>query len=603
MENSETIGDDITYTELQPPSLLCGQRTSTQIETFDSIAYDHNDSMLRQFILSSDGNDGLLSNELSYVDPHLIDPTQIILQRIEDGCNGLPRDQFIQKLSELCNNDISTLEQTRLQYFKVAKLRSDFPYQNSVLKKRANPKSKNGESLTHKLSKDCFALRLASKGEICDELKDAFNLRSLTTSVSRDDSVSATFASNDDNFRHTLVKIESSIVEMKINFQKEKLDMTNRLDEMTKSNDKLIGVINKQKERMHNFQTQISVIRSSNEKCQSRVLELEKQLAESREKENTLSNNISEMNKILEGSKSDFSNLSKSVIENTESITKTKSKLDSTASLTISNQKQLKTESLRISQISDAKASGVSSIRAKVQLLNEQMKDMSSSLDTVSPKVDSFCSSITDIRKRVNTIEKRVSQTNSDTKTYACVTSTVCTDAATQSIPPPNDGEENVIQVNRVVKPTLENVSEKAPTVTDTQTHDQAQRKLPSEMSKRIPIHFPRSVCNNQPPEFKGVVRKTKRISRFYVGGMDKLRSSEQAMRNHLAENNVRVTFLRYFSRPYKRTASAQLNINADDESIILSDYFWPEGMFLKPWLPWEQFAKEHNINHNHGYK
>ncbi|CAC5393984.1 unnamed protein product [Mytilus coruscus] len=112
-----------------------------------------------------------------------------------------------------------------------------------------------------------------------------------------------------------------------------------------------------------------------------------------------------------------------------------------------------------------------------------------------------------------------------------------------------------------------------------------------------ISVHFPRSVCNPKTSDFKGFTRKSKRVSRFYIGGIDKSCSSEDAMRYFLSERNIRVTFLRYFNRPSKRTAAAQLNIVADDEYLITHPEFWPQGIYMKPWLPWEQFASEHSIN------
>ena len=98
-------------------------------------------------------------------------------QRVEDECNGLPRDTFISNLIKLCNNDTESLEQLRLQYFIITKKKMDFPFPSAVLKKRIHPKTKTGEPLINKLSRDCFLLRLASQGEYSDDLKDVFNLK------------------------------------------------------------------------------------------------------------------------------------------------------------------------------------------------------------------------------------------------------------------------------------------------------------------------------------------------------------------------------------------------------------------------------------------
>ena len=61
-------------------------------------------------------------------------------------------------------------------------------------------------------------------------------------------------------------------------------------------------------------------------------------------------------------------------------------------------------------------------------------------------------------------------------------------------------------------------------------------------------------------------------------------------MRDVLTQSKVRYTHIRFFNRENKRWASAQLNILAEDEEIITRENFWPGGIFIKPWLPWEVF-------------
>jgi hypothetical protein len=44
------------------------------------------------------------------------------------------------------------------------------------------------------------------------------------------------------------------------------------------------------------------------------------------------------------------------------------------------------------------------------------------------------------------------------------------------------------------------------------------------------------------------------------------------------------------------RTASAQLNIDAEDEHSIRDRSFWPPGVFMKDWLPWSVFLSEKGV-------
>lgn len=127
---------------------------------------------------------------------------------------------------------------------------------------------------------------------------------------------------------------------------------------------------------------------------------------------------------------------------------------------------------------------------------------------------------------------------------------------------------------------------------------------------RRIGVHFPTSLCNpsgqsqqrnstvpdkiNLADRFVGFHRQNKRISRFYIYGINGKTASESAMRDYLERENVHVTYLRYFQNRWKSTASAQLNIRDEDTEIIMRDRFWPDGIRMRPWVPREVFIDEH---------
>jgi hypothetical protein len=117
------------------------------------------------------------------------------------------------------------------------------------------------------------------------------------------------------------------------------------------------------------------------------------------------------------------------------------------------------------------------------------------------------------------------------------------------------------------------------------------------ESKRQIPVYFPRSTCHPTTSDcFSGFVTKgSRRVKRFYIGGIDK-RSTEASMRALLSVKNIRVTHLRYFSKHDRRTASAQLNIDAEDEHSIRDRSFWPPGVFMKDWLPWSVFLSEKGV-------
>ncbi|CAG2216881.1 unnamed protein product [Mytilus edulis] len=225
-----------------------------------------------------------------------------------------------------------------------------------------------------------------------------------------------------------------------------------------------------------------------------------------------------------------------------------------------------------------------------------------------------------ELRKRMNALEKNVKQlTCSNQMSYALATSKpVPTDLTTNTeinVDMSNENNETDSSLLRdsIVKPVYVNHPKKnvekgflhkksfasviaSSNITPDSVENVLNKDQPLENTNnsqhKIPVHFPSSVCST----FKGVVHK-KKVSRFYVGGIDKRNGSEKLMRKYLEDRNVKVTFIRYFDRHNKRTASAQLNVISDDEPYICDPYFWPSGIFTKPWLSWQQFVSEHSIS------
>lgn len=123
------------------------------------------------------------------------------------------------------------------------------------------------------------------------------------------------------------------------------------------------------------------------------------------------------------------------------------------------------------------------------------------------------------------------------------------------------------------------------------------------EHNEKITVHFPKSVCNPIPnSHFGGFVSQERRkVVRFYVGGINKDVSSEDGMRSFLNENGICFTFLRYFDKSMRKTASAQLNIDARDEHIVRDPTFWPYGVFIRDWMPWTVFRNSKNETYKSG--
>ena len=76
---------------------------------------------------------------------------------------------------------------------------------------------------------------------------------------------------------------------------------------------------------------------------------------------------------------------------------------------------------------------------------------------------------------------------------------------------------------------------------------------------------------------FRGVSKH--KVARYYVGGIDK-RSTEAGLRDFLTKNGVKLTFVRFFNRENRNTASAQINVILEHRDIVEREEFWPYSIF-----------------------
>lgn len=606
MNSNDTSSCDPVYTDLQPCSLQCAQDNFVPNDY-----HDHSvDALERQLLLnfvSANENDNhdIRKSQQAFISENSPNTTDIILQQIETVCNGLTRDSFLSRLMELCDNDTDTLEHLRHQYFFLAKQRSDFPFPCAVLKKRIKPTSKSGEPLISKLCKDCFRLRLASKGEFLDDLKETLNLKSLRNdSIMEPDMITSTPMPLKDNaMKDNVIEIKSAILELRVSHEKDISTLHNKIDDLHKSNVKLERQLNKYREHLNNVQTQLNLARNLSSTLTEKVSQLESTLSEVSASQTVLSNS----NKNIQ---SEMSDMNVTVQTNTSSLEKVDGKLDNTYLLTKELKSRIASESNRITKISDDRALGICNLKNRMHFHNERIKEFDSIIGDLPAKIDSCVTSITELRRRVNHVDKsdrQIPNEKTTSKSYATIASENHHEPTKTSNPQKQKPDEG-IPVNPSPKLCINESGSRhsipiiitSPVQNKEVDDSQKSKNQDNRRGEQIPTHFPTSVCNPPSSTFKGVVRKSKRISRFYVGGIDKS-CSEEAMRNFLSERKIRVTYIKYFFRPTRRTSAAQLNIQMDDEHIVNQPNFWPKGIFSKPWLPWEQFVNERGTKNSYG--
>ncbi|CAC5380127.1 unnamed protein product [Mytilus coruscus] len=77
----------------------------------------------------------------------------------------------------------------------------------------------------------------------------------------------------------------------------------------------------------------------------------------------------------------------------------------------------VRNDSLRINTITDQRLTGVCALKAKVELINEKLKDNDPAYEHLETLVASCSKSVSDLRKKVNNVEKNLK--SRDEKTFA----------------------------------------------------------------------------------------------------------------------------------------------------------------------------------------
>lgn len=523
----------------------------------------------------------------------------------------LPKDTFQNNLLTECHGHTAYLENVRSELLCQALKKDDFPFRNASLKKRLEPRSQNGDSLQVKLSRDCFELGMAVCGEYTDELKDVLSIprQRLNTVLNGENVTNVQTDAGNSYLKDTLVRIEREINTLKGEHIQDCDSFNKRIAALEIENKTLRESNSKCMERLKNVQTQLNSVKQkqeSQDKCNSNLsssivtLQTSSKTINSHIKEHTgsltsLRNDIQSISKDSSDLQLEVENGTKESKQLKLGLEKVKTDISSLNRSTKDITASLKSEASRISNISDERHLGISNLRSKLNLANDKIKELEENINASKSDTSKFTSSISEMSKKVVSLERETRLISKTTASYA--------EVLKQNSSQNDNSSETVATNNPNATETLprENVpgsDDKRPAPTYNNKNGDEDRPHTKRFNKQIPVHFPNSVCHPN-SAFQGSNRR--RISRFYVGGISKS-STEEGMRFHLSENNVKVTFLRFFNRERRSTSSAQLNVDACDEHLITHPKFWPPGIFVKPWLPWEVFKSEVQERQNRPY-
>ena len=227
----------------------------------------------------------------------------------------------------------------------------------------------------------------------------------------------------------------------------------------------------------------------------------------------------------------------------------------------------------------DEKLNGIASVRSGMKCINDEIKRIDDAIVSNTTKFTSAMKSVNTLSTQITSIQTQLSNV---TKSYAHVV---------------KNGEPNKTDTEPIINANQTASLPSTESRTQILNVDQTINPNTSENERRIHVHFPTSQCNATRSLHNFNRAPNKRVCRWYVWNISKYTSTETDMRKFLIDRNIHVTFLRYFDRNQKRTASAQVNIKSDKVEMLLQPNFWPSGIKVREWLPRESFIREKRGN------
>lgn len=198
----------------------------------------------------------------------------------------------------------------------------------------------------------------------------------------------------------TITRVERDVITLRGEYTQDSEYLNRHVTTLTDNNSKLNVQLSKQSDRILNMQNQINLIRDGKfqkqlESLEGRFKNLEAKLCEY--------SNISRTITKLENSMSEISEIVKQTketnVKNSKDLTNLKVNLTGV-------QSKLQSESARINCIQDQRYAAVSSLKSRVDLINDMVKDNEPLYERLETMTSSCTQSVTDIRKKTQQFRK-----------------------------------------------------------------------------------------------------------------------------------------------------------------------------------------------------
>lgn len=589
----------------------------------------------------NDGNDNTGSSDISmqssvYTSDHRTVTSTYTVSYVNelDKVKDRPKDILIEEIRRITGDNVPDLEMLRSALFVKACNRDDFPCKEGQLRRRLEARSLSAASAQTKLSRDCYVLLRACDGEFTEELSEVVHKKPKKV-----ESISGTPKPNregDDmiglkSLKETIVILQRDMHELKTNQNVRMETLTGKLNDILKEKENAQNRAQKFKSEIKELKTKVLTLEKMYNENQVSLVNLEKS-------NKNLQQETNEQKDVINGLKKTSENMEKNIGDNAKTVQILERKCKKTNDTLEKKLNQVKSDVAKVTEMStdyvnlasrydNEQLNGVASLKNTVKLTSDSIKSYESDIIKLQESVKSCSTCVVALKRQHDDLKKTMKKMQVSSIPKSQVTHVVPARLTEHATDTSEDGSRVQIQptvstTNRFAALDTNNTDESETSGYTTRADNSNPASIPqrpptstkpkepspdndsskpsySDVVSTIGVHFPSSVCStstkSMADKFTGYKRPSKnKVSRFYIHGINKATSSENAMRDYLHHAGVRFTFLRYFDNNWKRTAAAQLNVISDDEHVVSHVSFWPDGIMVRPWLPREAFWNEH---------
>ena len=525
--------------------------------------------------------------------------SNVVFDQLDQDLSDLPRDNYIAKLLQSTQSCEDTISRYRIELARKAKRCRNSP-SGTLITRRCTSKS----SVSEKYATDCFTLWdfiNGNRSDVNELFKPPMTPKPRVPSIA-----------NTDAGKNSPINVEIQV--LKDTVSQLLADVSELKTEMHQAKDSVSTFSNSMKK-------ELTLLKNELDECKYELnknlnSELQSVVKQSDKLSVKLGYMMKSINK-LEKSRSSFANtFDDHLIKIRDNATGIEHLNDVNTGGNLGMKHQIKElqekvdefqeQNNKLSEDNHTTESQVVEVRKKVNLMERKLGDapvnrleqaFKSLSSDISAKIDKMCSILTDANEKRNTVSGSLVY-EVDKKQYRrSVTPRpgVITLDLTNDQDEVNAGDSYNNPVIDIAPQREQEIASNYANATRGATRsDPPPRTIETPEYSAIPV-IGREVKSVS--RFKGVVRKQSK--KYFISGID-MNSDEASIRDFLEENDVVCSKITLSENRNRDALSGQLIIWEEHAERVEAEYFWPNGVVLRPWRPKPRPRRQKAARDNH---